>query len=87
MTVQELIDELKATCQSLDDEVIVYDAGPVTRVSTDWVRGDGARPVIINSYPHPEGQEEVSAYDGGPEYEDGPWAPGWDERSTSREEQ
>lgn len=54
MTVQELIDELRATCQSLDDEVIVYDAGPVTRVSADWVRGDGKRPVIINSYPPSE---------------------------------
>lgn len=54
MTVQELIDELIATCDSLDDEVIVYDAGPVTRVSADWTRGDGSRPVVLNSYPPSE---------------------------------
>lgn len=33
MSVQELICELMATCSSLEDQVIVGDAGRVTKVS------------------------------------------------------
>jgi len=33
MTVEELINELMATCQSLDEHVIVGDPGLVTQVS------------------------------------------------------
>ena len=49
MTVEELICELMASCQSLDDQVIVGEAGIVTRVS-GYARSPTEAQVHLNDY-------------------------------------
>ena len=50
MTVEELINELMASCQCLDDEVILCDVGGVTKVSSE----EGTTTVLLNDYARDE---------------------------------
>ena len=55
VTVKELIEELKATCLSLDDQVIVCDPGIVTNVTSGRTAGTKEPAVLLNNYyPQPE---------------------------------
>lgn len=82
MTVKELIDELLATCRNDGEQVVVQDSGLVTRVSTGKLPRTGEPAVFLNDYP----PSEDAAYDGGPEYEDGPEFKGWEDRLPPRED-
>jgi len=60
MTVEELINELMASCQSLEDQVCVGSAGLVTLVSGETVHRDETytvNQVWLNNYP-PEGDSK-----------------------------
>ena len=46
MTVEELINELMASCQTLNDEVLVMDVGIITKVSGNKYSED----VYLNDY-------------------------------------
>jgi hypothetical protein len=55
MTVEELINELMASCQSLNDDVMVFDQGIVTKVSGDRY----SETVYLNDYePVEKGQTQ-----------------------------
>jgi hypothetical protein len=51
MKVRELIQELLATCGSLDDEVIVHETGIVTNAIGGRTAGTKEPAVLLNHYP------------------------------------